>query len=119
MSEIAGVVNEMRTICSELKRLRSETQKLNKRKTVLEKKIVEYLEVKEELGLKFNGVAILKEEKERRAYKKKSEKLERGTSLLENYGIDNPKEVLDELMNCMKGSPIQESKIKIKEIKKR
>lgn len=119
MSEIAGTVNELKTICSELKRLRSDTQKLNKRKKVLEEKIVHYLETKNELGLKFNGMAILKEEKERRPYKKKSEKIEKGASLLGEYGVDNPKEVLDELMNAMKGSPIQESKIKIKEIKKK
>ena len=74
---------------------------------------------KEEQGFKYNGMAVISEEKDRRPYKKKSEKMETGMQILEEYGIQNSKEVLEELLEKMKGSPVQETKIKIKEIKKK
>lgn len=118
-TEIVGVVNELKAISSELKKHRNETIKLNKRKKQLETIIIDYLQAKDEHGFKHNGIAIIAEEKEARGPKKKSEKIEGGISVLENYGIDNPKEVLEELIERMKGSPVPKTKLKIKEIKKK
>ena len=118
-TEIVGVVNELKSICSELKKHRNDTIRLNKRKKLLESQVIEYLRAKDEHGFKHNGVAIIAEEKEARGPKKRNEKLEGGISVLENYGIDNPKEVLEELLEKMKGSPVPTTKLKIKEIKKK
>jgi hypothetical protein len=119
MSEMVGVVNELKGIISELKRLRADTIRLNKRKKVLEGTIVEYLRAKDDPGFKYGGIAVIAEEKEKRPVKKKSDKIAEAMSVLEHYGIENPKDCLDELFDRMKGSPVTETKLKIKEIKKK
>lgn len=119
MSEMVGVVNELKGIISELKRLRSDTIKLNKRKKALETNIVEYLRAKDDPGFKYGGIAVIAEEKEKRHPKKKNDKITDAMNVLENYGIENAKECLDELLDRMKGSPVTETKLKIKEIKKK
>lgn len=119
MSEIIGVVNEMNTIGNELRRLRKETMKLNKRKKDLEEKIIEYLKMKDQPGFKYQNMAVIAEEKDVHNKTKKNEKIERGISVLRNNGIDNAEDLLKELLEEMKGSPTTTTKLKIKEIKKK
>lgn len=118
MSDIKGVVAEMNTITTELKKLRMNTMKLNKRKKELEEQITEYLKAKDQPGLKYNNVAIIAEEKDIRNRKKQKDKLENGQAVLREYGIDNAEEVLKEVLEGMKGSPATVTKLKVKQIKK-
>ena len=46
----------------------------------------------------------------------KKEREEEGKSVLEQYGVDNPDEVLNELMEAMKGPKSSNYKLQIKKI---
>lgn len=115
MSEIIATANEMLNISSELKRLRLETQKLNKRKKEIEGQILDYLKKKDEPGFKYQNVAVITEEKDIRQPKKKKEKLKSALEVLEENGVRNADKVLKDVIESMKGSPVTETKLRIKD----
>jgi hypothetical protein len=115
MSEIIATANEMLNISSELKRLRLETQKLNKRKKEIESQILDYLKKKDEPGFKYQNVAVITEEKDIRQPKKKKDKMKNALDVLEENGVRNADKVLKDLIESMKGSPVTETKLRIKD----
>lgn len=116
MSTITSVVNELNNIMEELKIVRKRLRELNTRKAFLEKEIVDFCEEKEQPGLKYKGTTILAEEREKHLYKSKKDKMKDASEVLSKYDIDNPQDVLKELMEAMKGEAVEEKKIKIKKI---
>lgn len=98
-------VIELQNLDVELKRLRKQIRDLKTQKDACEKRILEYLEVNEQPGLKMNGMVIMAQDRRRRKYQKKTEKIERGESVLQKHGIYNSREALDELLEAMRGSP--------------
>ena len=115
MSEIIATANEMLNISSELKRLRLETQKLNKRKKEIESQILDYLKKKDEPGFKYQNVAVITEEKDIRQPKKKKDKMKNALDVLEENGVRNADKVLKDLIESLKGSPVTETKLRIKD----
>jgi hypothetical protein len=100
---IQNDVRELNLLNIDIKRLRDELKELSKHKQTCEERILEYLKVNNQPGLKFEGKTLVLEHSKRRKPIKKSTKYEKGTSLLEKHGIQNSKDVLDELLSEMRG----------------
>lgn len=116
---IQGQVNELNSIKNELKALRITGANLRKRAKQLEDEIKEYLEEKDQPGLKYKGTAIIREVTTKHKSKKKVEQKNDCIQILENHGINNPDKVLEELNKAKKGSPTEHTKLKFKKYKKK
>ena len=116
---IKSYVDELEKLNIEIKRNSERNKRLKKRVKELEKYISEYIVNKNQIGLKYNGSAILVEKKETRVRKKKKEKEESVLSLLKELGVSNPKNAYKLLQNAQKGNSVDTCKIKIKKIVKK
>lgn len=114
---IQGKVNEINSIKSELKSLRNRGTLLRKRQKQIEEDINNYLELKDQPGLKYKGTAIIRETTTKRRPKKKKDARSDSIDVLEKYGIRSPEKVFDELMDVQKGSPTEHNKLKFKKYK--
>ncbi len=114
---ITGLVNELTEIKNELQRRRKETKKLNDRKKTLENEIKQFLESKDQLGIKYQGSAFITESKEMCIRRKKSDKEEDGRRILEKYGIPNSERILAEVMDAMRKTE-EKTILTMKKIKK-
>ena len=119
MSSIQASVKELKEINIEIKRLRTETSKLRKRATEIEKNIITYLNEKEQPGVKYQNTAIILENKPKRVAKSKKEVENDSLKILENCGIHNAKEVLNQILESRKGDKVQLQKVKIQKIENR
>lgn len=115
---IRSYVDELNSIKNEINRNNETNKKLRVRKKDLEFKITDYLQNKDQTGLKYNGQAIILENKEKRTIKKKKEKETDVISLLENLGLKHPENVYKQILEVQRGEPVFEKKIKIKNITK-
>lgn len=111
-SAITQDVTELKELDLEIKRLSKELKALRKHKEACEARIIEYLDVNDQPGLKYQGVTIIAQDRKKRKYQKKSEKIEKGVRVLEKHGIYNSKEALDEILEAMRGSPEHKSALK-------
>lgn len=114
---IQGDINELRHISAEIKSLNRRFKTLRMQKKATEKRIDSYLREKEQPGVKYKGIAVTIEERSRRVYKNKKSKQSDGRYVLEKYGIDNSDEVLEELLEAMRGSPRRRTIVKMTKIK--
>jgi hypothetical protein len=109
-------IDELEKIQNEIKRNNSVNKSLRKRSIEIEDNISSYLKEKNEPGLKYNGRAIIVEEKEKRLQKSKKDKRGDVVSLLENLGLDKPGDIYDKILDVQKRSPKSERRIKVKKI---
>jgi hypothetical protein len=116
---IQGKVNELNAIKSELKSLRLRGSTLRKRAKLIEDEIDEYLDRKDQPGLKYKGTAIIRETSTTRRVKKKSDARVDAINVLERRGVGSPEKVFDEMMDARRGSPTEQRKLKFKKIKKK
>jgi hypothetical protein len=114
---IKSYVSELESIQIEMKVLTAKKKKLTQQKKQLEKKIAEYLKSKEQAGVKYQGTAIILEQKEKPSAKKQKQKNLDAIAVLTKYGISNPNKVLEEMLNARKGETKVEQIIKIKKYK--
>ena len=113
---IKAYVDELTMINAEIKRNKEVNKKLGKRLKEIETNITSYLKEKEQSGLKYNGKAILLENKEHKLSKNKKDLYEDTINLLENLGINNPVEVYNKLQEVKEGNLVEKTKLKIKKI---
>jgi hypothetical protein len=106
-------VIELQDLDNEMKRLRKQMRTLKEQKERCEKRILEYLDVNEQPGLKMNGTIIMAQDRRKRKYQRKSDKLARGEYILQKHGLFNSKEALDEVLEAMRGSPESKPTLKI------
>jgi hypothetical protein len=99
-------VEEFRQLDLEIKRRNKELYALRKRRTECEKKIIQYLEVNEQPGLKYKDVTIINKPKKLRS-SKKGDKLDRIGRFLEERGVYLKKDDYTNLLEVVKG-PIKE-----------
>ena len=111
-------IRELKSINIEIKRLCKITTDLRRKAKQHEKNIIEYLNHKEQPGVKFQDTAIILENKTKREVKKKQIVEENLLDILRNNGVSNPKDVLIEIIEARKGTEISMQKIKIQQIKK-
>jgi len=114
---IQGRLNELNSIKNELKSLRARSSQLRNRAKNIEDEINQYLDSKDQPGLKYKGVAIMRENKTKRKYKRPKDKDTDALGVLENHGVSNAQDVLKELMEARKGSPAEYRKLKFKSYK--
>lgn len=111
--EIQGYINELKELDLEIRNYKISLKKLNDRKKVIEAEIIKYLEAKDQPGVKYKGVAVVAQEKKARQRKKKGEKLEDGKSILREYGVRDSDEVLERVLEAMKGDVKNVKSVKI------
>lgn len=116
---IQGKVNELNSIKNELKSIRERGSVLRKLMKQIEDEISEYLDSKDQPGLKYKGTAIIREVKTKRRTKNKNEQRTDAIYILEQHGIDRPETVLDEIIESRRGSPTEHRKLTFKKYKKK
>ena len=114
---IVNFINELQSIYAAIAKNNKENASLRKRSKIIEQNITEYLESKDQPGVKFQDTAIVVDKRPKWSYKSKKDTEEDSLRILEDCGVPNPKEVLDELSKARKGNEIETKKIKIKKIK--
>jgi predicted RNase H-like nuclease (RuvC/YqgF family) len=114
---IQGKVNELKSIQNELTSIRKQTSGLRQRAKQLEQEIKDYLDAKDQPGLKYKGLAIIRETKPKHKTKKKADQKSDAIYVLEQHGIDDPEKVLEEILTARKGSPTEQTKLKFKKYK--
>ena len=118
MSTIQTSINELTSLNTELKRLNKTAYIVRQRIKEVEKNVLEYLKEKDQPGVKYQDKAIVVENKTKSLKKPKKEIEEDSLRILEDYGISNPKEVLNEILRARKGDEIENQKLKIKTLKR-
>ena len=108
---IQGKINELQSINKELLTLRNRVRNLNTHKKKVEEYINNYLESKKQPGLKYKDLVVVKENTIKRKNKKKSERQNDAVKVLEKYGIQNPTNVLNEVLEARRGEKFETSKI--------
>lgn len=116
MATIKAYIDELDGIETELKKLRVIMKKLNARKKELHQYISDYLEEKDQPGLKYNGRVIMLDSGKMRKPKKKKEKEVDCKDLIRRWGIDDTDDFYEELMDSMRGESYTKNKIKIKRL---
>ena len=115
---IKAYVEELEQIHAEIKRNNLKNLQLRNRSKQLENNIKEYLDEKGQLGLKYQGKAIIMEQKELRPSKKKKDKEEALLSFFQDLGVSDPKEAYEKLQEAQKQAPIEKMSIKFKKLPK-
>lgn len=115
---IRAYVDELDTINKEIRANNARNRLLRRRLREVESNITNYLQAKQQSGLKYNGRAIILERKDRRPAKNKKSKQEDLIRLLTDLGVSNPVEAYDRVIEVQKGDPIEKYKLKIKNLNK-
>ena len=105
-------VKELNAVKQELKQLSMKTTKLRKYSVKLENDISKYLDAKDQPGLKYQGIAIIKETKSKRKNKKKNDQFLDAVHVLKENNVQNPEKVLEELLEARKGEKIDLTRLK-------
>ena len=116
---IQANVQELKEINKEIKRLRGVTSELRKRGEILKKSIIEYLNEKEQPGLRDNNTALIIENKPKKLGKSKKDIEKDSLKVLQEHGISNPADVLKEILKARQGDQVQIQQIKIQPITKK
>ena len=115
---IKSCVDELKSLNVEIKRNNFRNKELKKRVKDLENSITTYLNIKEQNGLKYDGQAIVIEQKSKHAVKKKKEKEEDIKSLLSSLGINDTYSAYEKLQEVQRGEAIEHQQLKFKNIRK-
>ena len=110
-------VEELNRINAEIKSNNVKNRMLRKRSRELETNISGYLESKEQTGLKYNGKAIILEQKEKFVTKNRKDKQDDIKLLFRTLGISDPDYAYEKLLEAQKGEPVSHNKLVVKNIK--
>lgn len=105
-------IDELTKLNLEISRNLSNNKKIRVRTKELEEMIKDYMGHKKQSGIKYNGQAILLENKEKRTIKPKKEKKHDSIKFLQSLGLEKPEEVYLQLEEVKKGNTIEHSKLK-------
>jgi len=115
---IQGEVNELESIKVELSNLNKRAKQLRLRKKALEASIAEYIKSRNLPGVRHHGKAIVLESKSSRLGKSNKKRDQDALSILEQYGVQNPQNVLKQIMEARKGDLTTVEKIKMNNLKR-
>jgi hypothetical protein len=113
---VKGDVQEIGEIDLELKRLNSRARELRQLRKAATERVVEFLEAQDQPGVKYQGTAVVLDTHTRRSAKPPKDREADAIDVLRNHGVENAREVLEELLEARKGAEVSNSKIKIKRI---
>lgn len=114
---IRNYIDEIKNLNIELKRLNKASAIIRKNIKDVEKNIIDYLDQKEQPGVKYQDFAVIVENKTKHTSKKKKDIEEDSLRILEEYGISNPQSALKEILEARRGEEVDNKKLKIKKIK--
>jgi hypothetical protein len=115
---IKSDVLELEGIRLELKSLTLKRKKLKEKEKIVESRIAEFLESKNQPGVKHAGTAVLLQKQEKFPSKKPKEQTQASLAVLEKNGIRDAERILKELMDARKKEEsIVKQSIKIQKIK--
>ena len=117
MSSIQSSVQELKEINTEIKRLTKTASELRKRATYIEKNIISFLNEQELPGVKDNRTAVIIENKKKTVTRNKKNIEQQTLKILEENGIQNPKQILEEITKVRKGEQVELQKVKMQEIR--
>jgi hypothetical protein len=103
----------LKSLNVEYARLKEELKAIQEKRKVCEERILYYLDTNDQPGIKYKDVILLSENKNGRKRCDKKSKLQKGSDFLQNLGISNSKEVFENLMNTLKGSPVSISQLNL------
>jgi hypothetical protein len=119
MAAIRSQVQEWKRLDVVIKSKEKELKGIRKQRKIYMNAIQEYLETTNQPGVKCGDIAIYRVEKTKiRPGKKQEDKEDDGVSVLRTYGIDNPRDVMKEIIEAMKGEEITESKLVLETVDK-
>ena len=113
---IAADVNELEDLKREIKRLSIQVRNLRQKAKAAEERIVNFLNEKEQPGVRYQGKAIVIENKSKRAAKKKKERESDVLNVLQRYNISNPEEAAKEIIKSYQGNIEEAQMLKIKKL---
>lgn len=118
---IQNLVTELQLLKKEIKELTVRARPLRKRAKDIEVQISEYLESKDQQGVKYKGMAIIVERKPQRAAKKKQDQEDDSMAILRERGMDaaDAERLLKDLLEARRGAPEEKSKIKFQVLKEK
>jgi uncharacterized membrane protein YgaE (UPF0421/DUF939 family) len=114
-AQIAGDMNEMKSINVEIKRLSDQIKRLKERKKELDENILEYLKDKDSEALRYKDMLVISKEKKHREKKKKVERENDILNVLQQAGISDSVKVLDGIKSALRGKEKMVNCLKIKE----
>lgn len=114
---IRADVQELQAIRAELHSLAQKRKKLKEQEEKVTERIQEYIKAKELPGVKFQGTAVVMEEKEKHGNKPNKERDADAKNVLEQYGVKDSDKVLKEILEARKGDKQPVTKLKLKRIK--
>jgi hypothetical protein len=107
-------MKELKVIDTEIKRLFIQLKELRIKKKQIEEQIIQYLEDKDQPGLKYEDLLVLSAKSKRRERKTKEDKESDILQILEQKGIRNSRETYSEIMDALKGREMVTPVLKIK-----
>lgn len=113
---IQGKVEELNSIKNELKSLRERGTILRKRSKIIEEEIDDYLDMKNQKGVKYKGTAIYIETGTKRQSKKQTDAKSDAILVLQKSGVKSPERIFTEMMDARKGKIIEDRKLRFKKI---
>jgi hypothetical protein len=116
---IQGYVEELASIDLELKQLMARAKFLRGEKKKVMEYIQEFLQAKDQPGVKYKNIAIVREKKEVADKKTAKEKAIDAIIVLEKHGIQDAEKVLKEIREAEKGEKVVHEKIAVKKIKRK
>jgi len=118
MGDIASHINELKELNNESIRLKKLTKDINTRRKKVEEHIRKYLESKDQIGVKYRDVAIIAQPTVKRVRIKKQDQIVHVQSVLEKNGIRVKSDVVEKMIEQLKGEEKESVKIKITNINK-
>lgn len=118
MSDIPGLIIELKEISTEIINKTKEMSKLKSRKKHIEEELCKFFDEKKQPGVKYKGVAVVAEEAKTRSRKKKVEKENDCIGILKNSGVGNPEKIYKEIVDKMKGDEVIKKKVRIQTVNK-
>jgi hypothetical protein len=110
---VAANLNKLNNLNVEINRLSQVLKDLRLQKSHIEDEIVEYLRATDQSGIEYNGMFIENKFFKKQHSKTKDDREQSMIRVLENNGIHNSKEVLEQLLKSTK-DVVEGNKLKIK-----
>jgi hypothetical protein len=117
MSDIPGLIIELKEISTEIANKTKEMSKLKNRKKQIEEQLCKFFDEKDQPGVKYKGVAVVAEEAPSRLRKKKVEKESDCIGILKKNNVSNPEKIYKEILDKMKGDEIMKKRVRIQSVK--
>jgi hypothetical protein len=114
---IRADVQELEILRTEIKVLRRRMKTLRDKEKATEIRISSFLKARDQPGVKFQGTAIILEEKQKSLPKKPKDKDADTILVLERLGVSDPQKALQEIISARKGDTIHSNKLKVQKYK--